>query len=1034
MPTPAVKLTLGDDGILVAAMDLPGRPMNVVADSLMAGIEAAVERLAEADVKGLILTSDKADFCAGGDIDRMSAWSNPQEPFDASMAMKAVLRRLETQGKPVVAAINGHALGGGLEIALACHARIAIDDARLKLGQPEVKLGLLPGGGGTVRLSRLVGIQQALQICAEGHDIPVPKALGIGLLSETAKDRDDLLARSRAWILANPKAAQPWDLPKFKFPGGDSRSPAVVQMWTIAPSIAAARSFGNYPAIQHIMSAIFEGGLVDFDNACVVESRYFAACVTSQESRNMIHTLWYQLNAIRKGASRPHGVPASKVRKLGILGAGMMGAGIAYVSAKAGLDVVLLDTTMEAAERGKAHSRSLLDKAVRKGRSTPEKRDALLARITPGTDHALLAGCDLVVEAVFEDRSIKAEVTRKAEAVIGEHAVFASNTSTLPITGLAETSVRPGSFIGLHFFSPVDKMPLVEIIVGARTSPETLARGFDFVLQIGKTPIVVNDSRGFYTSRVFATYVMEGLAMLKEGVHPRSIEAAGLQAGMPMPPLALQDEVSLSLSLHVAEQARKDMAAEGNALVEHPRDAGDPPDVRDRPHRPQGRQGLLRLGRGAAVAVARAGRDVLARGPAARTARAGRPADVRAGQRGGSLPAGRRAALGGGRQHRFDPRLGLCAVPRRHAAVHRCDRRQGLCRAIARTCGPARRALRAGSQRGRAGCGRRAFRSLTDQAARCREPGIDCRFERVSGTVSVAALTPLPKAQWRAYASILLRRRAGLRSDQPLPLIGCGAHGVKLSANWLAAYRALIGLPDEPAVLPPLALQIAAAPLHLEILSDPGFPFPALGLVHVGQRVDQTCAQMPGAAMQLDAFTGRSRPAARGTYFEIVTEARREGRLVWRSIATVLARHASTGQGAPAPAAPAALDVAQAPQANWLRTQLITAPEDLGRRYAAIAGDWNPIHQRAWLARRFGFERAIVHGTWTLARALVAADWPSHEAFSLQADFCKPVLLPSSLAVWVRQGPSVQSLRVTDAAGSIEHVVARIEPALAGSH
>ncbi len=566
----AVQLTLGDDGLLVAAMDLPGRPMNVVGDELMAGIAEAVQKLADPAVKGLVLSSAKADFCAGGDLDRMSKWTKPEQAFEASMGMKAVLRQLELQGKPVVAAINGHALGGGLEIALACHARIAIDDPRLKIGQPEVKLGLLPGGGGTARLSRLVGIQPALQICAEGNDLSPQQALGLGLVSELAQDRDDLIAKARAWIAAHPKAQQPWDAPKFRFPGGDSRAPALGPLWSIAPSVAAAKSWGNYPAVQHIMSAIFEGGLLGFDAACEVESRYFAACAMSQESRNLIGTLWYQLNAIKKGASRPAGLPASKVRKLGILGAGMMGAGIAYVSAKVGIEVVLLDTTAEAAERGKAYSQGLLDKAVKKGRSTIEKRDALLARITPTTDYARLDGCDLVIEAVFEDRAIKAEVTRKAEAVLATSAVFASNTSTLPITGLAQASTRPAQFIGLHFFSPVDKMPLVEIIVGAKTDDATLARGFDFVQQIGKTPIVVNDSRGFYTSRVFATYVMEGIAMLAEGVHPRSIEVAGLQAGMPMPPLALQDEVSLSLSLHVAEQTRKDLAAEGKPTVEHP--------------------------------------------------------------------------------------------------------------------------------------------------------------------------------------------------------------------------------------------------------------------------------------------------------------------------------------------------------------------------------------------------------------------------------------------------------------------------------
>jgi 3-hydroxyacyl-CoA dehydrogenase / enoyl-CoA hydratase / 3-hydroxybutyryl-CoA epimerase len=566
----AIKVVMGADGIVVASMDLPGRPMNVVGDELMQGMDSVMEALASAQAVGLILTSTKADFCAGGDLDRMSKWTKPEEPFNASMAMKAVLRKLELQGKPVVAAINGHALGGGLEIALACHARIAIDDPRLKIGQPEVKLGLLPGGGGTVRLPRLVGIQQALQIMAEGADISPAKALTMGLLTAVAKDRDDLMAQAKTWIVANPKAKQPWDQPKFRFPGGDSRSPAIAQLFSIAPSVAAAKSQGNYPAVQHIMSAVFEGGLLDFEAASTVESRYFAACAMSPASRNMIGTLWFQLNAIKKGSSRPAGVPANKVKKLGILGAGMMGAGIAYVSAKVGIDVVLLDTTMDAAARGKTYSQDLLDKAVKRGRSTVEKRDALLARITPTTHYADLAACDLVIEAVFEERSVKAAVTQQAEAVVGADAVFASNTSTLPITGLALASKRPTQFLGLHFFSPVDKMPLVEIIVGKLTNDETLARGFDFVQQIGKTPIVVSDSRGFYTSRVFGTYVMEGITMLKEGVHPRSIEVAGLQAGMPMPPLALQDEVSLSLGLHVADQTQKDLAAEGKTYAEHP--------------------------------------------------------------------------------------------------------------------------------------------------------------------------------------------------------------------------------------------------------------------------------------------------------------------------------------------------------------------------------------------------------------------------------------------------------------------------------
>jgi 3-hydroxyacyl-CoA dehydrogenase/enoyl-CoA hydratase/3-hydroxybutyryl-CoA epimerase len=570
----AISLDSGADGVAVATMDLPGRPTNLVNDELMTALAQVVERVAgDAAIKGLVLASAKADFCAGGDIDRMAAWTDPREPFEASMAMKAVLRRMETLGKPVVAAIGGHALGGGLEIALACHARIVLDEPRLKLGQPEVKLGLLPGGGGTVRLARLLGIQTALQIVGEGNDLAPAQAKAMGLVTELAPDRAALLAQARAWCLAHPQARQPWDGPKFRMPGGDSRAPALAQVWAVAPSVAAAKTWGNYPAVTHILSSVFEGGLLDFDAASAVESRYFAACAMSQESRNLIGTLWYQLNAIRKGASRPAGVPPSKVRKLGVLGAGMMGAGIAHVSAQAGIEVVLLDTTQPLADQGKAHAQALLDKAVKKGRTSPAQRDALLARIRPTTAYAELAGCDLVIEAVFEDRAVKAAVTRQAEAVLGADAVFASNTSTLPITGLAQASVRPRHFVGLHFFSPVDKMPLVEIIVGRETADETLARGFDYVLQIGKTPIVVNDSRGFYTSRVFATYVMEGIAMLLEGVHPRHIEQAGLQAGMPMPPLALQDEVSLSLSLHVIEQTRKDLEAEGRAYRPHPAEA-----------------------------------------------------------------------------------------------------------------------------------------------------------------------------------------------------------------------------------------------------------------------------------------------------------------------------------------------------------------------------------------------------------------------------------------------------------------------------
>ena len=570
----ALTLDHGADGVLIATMDLPGASMNVLNEALSSALIGLVERLElDASVRGLILRSGKKDFLAGADIDRLRALRSAQEAFEASMALKHFIRRFERCGKPVVALINGLCLGGGLEIAMGCHWRIVIDDGRARLGLPEVKLGLLPGGGGTQRLPRLVGMQQALQWMGEGSQVRAAQALSSGLVNALARDADDGLAQARAWIAANPAPKQPWDAPKFRYPGGDSRSPGVAQMLAIAPSMASAKSYGNYPALTHIMSSVFEGGLSDFDRALEIEARYFAACAISPASKNMMGTLWYQLNALKKGASRPAAPARSRVKKLGILGAGMMGAGIAYVAAKAGIEVVLLDSSQAAADKGKQVSQALLDKAVKQGRSTPEQREALLASIEPTTQYEALRGCDLIIEAVFEDRAVKAEVTRQAEAIIGSEAVFASNTSTLPISSLARASQRPAQFIGLHFFSPVDKMPLVEIIIGQETSDETLARGFDFVLQIGKTPIVVNDSRGFYTSRIFATYVMEGLALLAEGVHPRSIEVAGLQAGMPMPPLALQDEVSLSLGLHVAEQTRQDLAAEGKPYVEHPGEA-----------------------------------------------------------------------------------------------------------------------------------------------------------------------------------------------------------------------------------------------------------------------------------------------------------------------------------------------------------------------------------------------------------------------------------------------------------------------------
>ena len=541
--------------------------MNVIGEGFTDAFATLTDSFnSDESAKGLILTSAKDSFVVGADIDQLSRIETAEQAFDLVEELKSSLRKLETSGKPVVAAMTGTALGGGLEIALACHYRIAIDSPKTKLGLPEVKLGLLPGGGGTQRLPRLVGIQKALELMTQGLELRPKAAMEIGLLDAMATDNEDMLAQAKEWIKANPKVQQPWDKKGFKIPGGNSMHPKVVQVFSIAPAMANQKSHGNYPAITHIMSSVFEGCIVDIDTGLKIESRFFVACVLSSESRNMIGTLWTQLNNIKKGQSRPDGFERYKTKKVGILGAGMMGAGIAYVTAKAGIDVVLLDTEIAGAEKGKAYSTTILDKAISRKRSTEEKKQALLERIHPTVSYDDLKDCDLIIEAVFENREIKAKCTQQSEAVIPESAVYASNTSTLPITGLAEASKRSQQFIGLHFFSPVDKMPLVEIIVGEKTDDETLAKAFDYVLQIGKTPIVVNDSRGFYTSRVFGTYVSEGVAMLGEGVHPRSIEVAGMKTGMPMPPLALQDEVSLSLALHVVEQQKKDLEAEGTTM------------------------------------------------------------------------------------------------------------------------------------------------------------------------------------------------------------------------------------------------------------------------------------------------------------------------------------------------------------------------------------------------------------------------------------------------------------------------------------
>ncbi|KIV68372.1 Enoyl-CoA hydratase [Pseudomonas sp. FeS53a] len=572
--TDAIRYEKGPDNIVVLTIDMPGQSANTMNAVYHEAMGATVDRLeAEKDsIAGVIVTSAKKTFFAGGDLNELIKVTQADANgfYQMILKIKGQLRRLESLGKPVVAAINGAALGGGWEICLACHHRIALDESHVQLGLPEVTLGLLPGGGGVVRMVRLLGIEKALPYLAEGKKVRPDQALKAGLIHDIAKDRDELLAKARAFIAANPTAVQPWDVKGYKIPGGTPSTPAVAQMLAIAPSVLRDKTKGCFPAPEKIMCAAVEGTQVDFDTAQLIEARYFTELTTGQVAKNMIGTFWFQLNEINAGSSRPKGPARHETKKVGVLGAGMMGAGIAYVSAAAGIEVVLKDVSIEAAEKGKAYSAGLLDKKVARGHMSAEKRDAFLARIKPTVDDADFDGCDLIIEAVFENRELKGKVTAAAEAAALPDAVIASNTSTLPITGLATAVAKPEKFIGLHFFSPVDKMPLVEIIRGEKTSDETLARGFDYVLQIKKTPIVVNDSRGFFTSRVFGTFTNEGIAMLGEGVSAAMIENETRKAGMPVGPLAISDEVSMSLMTHIRNQTAADLKAEGKAMPQHP--------------------------------------------------------------------------------------------------------------------------------------------------------------------------------------------------------------------------------------------------------------------------------------------------------------------------------------------------------------------------------------------------------------------------------------------------------------------------------
>ncbi|MFP3978883.1 3-hydroxyacyl-CoA dehydrogenase NAD-binding domain-containing protein [Marinobacter sp. KMM 10035] len=573
----AIRYELGSDQILTLTIDMPGQSANTMNMAFREALDETVSKVQGdlENIRGIIIASAKKTFFAGGDLNEIHKVTrdDAQAFEDMVNGMKAQMRALETSGKPVVAAINGAALGGGFEIALACHHRIVLNNNSIQLGLPEVTLGLLPGGGGTQRLPRMIGLEAAFPLLMEGKKLRPAAALKAGIIDELADSPEDMMAKARAFIDANPKCQQPWDQKGYKMPGGAPHHPAMAQKLPIVPAMLKQKTKGCYPAPECILAAAVEGAQVDFDSGSLIETRYFAELVIGQVAKNMTGTFWFQLNDINAGGSRPEGVEKETFKKVGVLGAGMMGAGIAYSTAIRGIDVVLKDVTVEGAEKGKSYSENLLAKQVSRGRMTEEKKAEILGRITATDSADDLEGCDMVIEAVFEDSDLKAKVTAEAEPKLANNGIFASNTSTIPITQLAEASAKPENFIGLHFFSPVDKMLLVEIIVGEKTSDETLARAFDYVQQIGKTPVVVNDSRGFFTSRVFGTFVNEGISMLGEGIHPSSIENAGLLAGMPVGPLTISDEVSMTLMHLVRSQSKKDLEAAGGTWKPHPAEA-----------------------------------------------------------------------------------------------------------------------------------------------------------------------------------------------------------------------------------------------------------------------------------------------------------------------------------------------------------------------------------------------------------------------------------------------------------------------------
>ncbi|TYR29405.1 3-hydroxyacyl-CoA dehydrogenase [Mesorhizobium microcysteis] len=560
------------DGIALVTWDMPDRSMNVFTEEVMDELDKIIDHVASTEsIKGAVITSGKETFSGGADLTMLQKMLGIFEAekakdeqkaiqllFDNAGRMTWLFRKLETCGKPWVSAINGTCMGGAFEMSLACHGRVAADSDKVKMALPEVKVGIFPGAGGTQRVPRLADPQSALQMLTSGQNLTPKKAKGMNLIHEIAAP-DQLIDAAKAMIKNGLKPVQPWDEKGFKLPGGPVYSAAGANLWPPAIAILRRETYGNYPGAAAILKCAYEGLLVPFDTALKIEQRYFAQILRTTEARMMIRSLFVSLQELNKGARRPEGVPETKFAKVGVLGAGFMGAGIAYVTAKAGIPVVLLDRDVASAEKGKAHSAGLMDGAIKKGRATEAEKEQLLSLITPTADYADLDGCDLVVEAVFEDSEVKKGATQQTEAVIAKDAIFASNTSTIPITGLAKNSKRPANFIGIHFFSPVDKMMLVEIILGKKTEDKALAVAIDYVRAIKKTPIVVNDTRGFYVNRCVLRYMAEAFQMLIEGVPPAMIENAAKMAGMPVGPLALTDETAIDLAQKIMKQTIRDL-------------------------------------------------------------------------------------------------------------------------------------------------------------------------------------------------------------------------------------------------------------------------------------------------------------------------------------------------------------------------------------------------------------------------------------------------------------------------------------------